>query len=153
MQTALQATRAQMGETVREAFRDLLVTVLSDRLFHAEVLASGSFSWRRAFTKEFGAHYEGNRIFCDQLADTAFHLFQASWRDRYLTESSPAYDGLSPAQLLDRVEMKSPPTEQEIEDAWELEIGSSEDAMRQMYEGSARVRKGRDLGAITVKPS
>ncbi len=67
-----------------------------------------------------------------------YRFCEVKWREKY-----PEY---SATQFLNNVRIKTPPTEQEIEDAWEVEIGSSDAAMRQMYEGSARTRKGSDLG-------
>ena len=41
--------------------------------------------------------------------------------------------------------------QEEVDNAWELEIGGSDDALRKFYEGSARTRKGKDLGAKRVR--
>ncbi len=64
------------------------------------------------------------------------------------TEFDPA------GAFLDAVHIPKPLSDkeqqEEIDNAWELEIAGSEDAMRKFYEGSARVRKGKDLVAKAV---
>ena len=137
--------RAKAAFLVKLRVRQLVTDVLADRLFHAEIVAAGVGSWRRGFMNEFGAEFVANRKFCDDLADSLYRAFERVWYERYRAPDSPAYDNLSASAFLDRVEQKSPPTEEEIEDAWRLEIGSSESAVQQMYEGSARSRKGADI--------
>lgn len=132
------------GAFVERSVKALMHQVLADAVYHAECVAAGPFRFRQAFTGDFGVYWGNARADCDRLADITFRFFEVQWRRRH--------PGVSAAQFLDRVEIVSPPTEAEIEDAWEIEIGSSDSAMRQMYEGSARHRKGRDLGARTTRP-
>lgn len=132
--------KAEVAANVKQLMRD----IISDQLFHAEVVAAGEFHFRGAFGKQFGAFYDGNRSGCDDLANVVFRFAREVWGRKY--------PDIAPGAFLDNVRITAPPTEAEIEDAWEIEIGSSESAMRSMYEGSARVRKGKDLGAKTTRP-
>ena len=138
--------RASVGDAIKLRVRELMTDVLDDRVFHAEVVASGAFHFRRGFGREFGALFLANRGGCDHLANVVYQFFETQWRARYQTEGPPSYDGLSAGQFLDAVVIKSLPTPAEIEESWQLEIASSEDVMTRFYEGSARTRRGSDLG-------
>lgn len=148
--TSLDQMQADTRTAVKSNVKALMVDGLADRIMHAEIVAAGEFKFRWAFGKDMGAFFTGNRSKCDDLADVVFRFFRVKWVEHYETEGMPKYDGLTPTQFLDHVEIITPPTEQEIEDAWELEIAGSESAMRTMYEGSARTRKGADLGSKKV---
>lgn len=136
--------RGRAAQEVKGAVRRLLRDALGDRLFHAELVAAGRFDFRAAFAKELGPVFGKHRGPCDTLADAVYQFLTVQWRERY--------PEINAAAFLGKVVITSPPTEGEIEDAWEVEIGSSDAAMRQLYEGSARTRKGRDLGTKTTKP-
>lgn len=110
---------------------------LADQLLHAEIVAAGKTHFRGPFVREFGSFFDGNRAQADHLADVVWQFFEGQWRTKY--------PQMSAEYFLDKVEIKTGPTDEEIENAWELEIGSSENAMRFMYEGSARTRKGADI--------
>ena len=125
---------------VKANISQIMIQILSDEQYHAEALGAGPFKWRTAFTRQMGSFYDGNRSHCDDLADSMYRWMRESWRDRHPP-------GVSPESWLDAFAPVSPPTEAEIEGAWELEIASSEGAMRLMYEGSARTRKGSWLGS------
>lgn len=140
-------SREDMTEVVGDDLKQLLVDILHDKPGHAMAVAGGQFNWRAVFSKEYGACFEGNRAQCDQIADTVFRVIEATWRRKYPSESASAF--------LDAIHIPSPLSEQEwqneVDNAWELEIAGSEEAMRQFYEGSARTRKGKDLGAKTTR--
>ncbi len=136
--TPLQGMKAELAETIKQAIRQLMVETVTDQLLHAEVVAAGPYEFRRVFNKDMGAMFGNSRGSCDDLADMVYRFCEVKWREKY-----PEY---SATQFLNNVRIKTGPTPQEIEDAWEVEIGSSDAAMRQMYEGSARTRKGADLG-------
>ena len=145
--------RQGLKDIVRANTRQLMVDMLADRVGHAYLIASGRFFFRQVFGRQMGIFFDGNRAGCDNLADTIFQFADSAWRSRYLTATlddgmpNPAYDGLSARQLLDRVEYVSPPTQEEIDKAWRLDIEGDEQALRIYYEGSARTRTGDDLGA------
>lgn len=141
--THRQGNREEMADAIKDDFRQLLVDVLHDKPGHAMAVAGGEFHWRGVFAKEYGACFNGNRAQCDHLADVLYRFICTSWRKKYPGESARAF--------LDAVHIPSPLSEkaqeEEIDNAWELEIAGSEDAMQRFYEGSARSRKGKDLGA------
>ena len=138
-----------LGLAIKGFVRTLMVDICADRVTHAEVVAGGAFHFRRLFGKDMGPLFKHHRAPCDHLANVTFHFFVQTWDRRYLQQGSPQYDGLTAQRFLDAICPISAPTEAEIEDAWELEIGSSDSALRRFYEGSARVRRGKDLGART----
>ena len=133
----LTGLRADVASGVQRAVKELMVLTLGDQLLHAEIVAAGVFTFRAAFVKDMGPAFGNARGPCGDLADVIHQFFVTQWRLRY--------PNLSAYQFLDNDTVKAPPTDQEIEDAWEVEIGSSDSAMRQMYEGSARTRKGADI--------
>ena len=138
----LQATSTFAGmkaaADLKRAIRKMMVTVLMDRILHAEIVAAGVFRFRTEFVRDLGPAWGKARGPADELANHLFSFFRVQWAEKYPAEP--------PQWFLDKVRLLSPPTEAEIDDAWEVEIGSSDAAMRSMYEGSARTRKGRDLG-------
>jgi hypothetical protein len=146
--SSVPGSRANVAQLVKDEIKQLLIdaTTPTDRVFHAEIVAAGSFTWRRAFAKQFGAFYQGNRSQADHLADVCFTFIAKKWAQMYPDMSAQAF--------LDAVHVPSPlsekETEKEINDAWELEIGGTEAGMRQHYDGSARIRKGADLGHKTT---
>ena len=127
-----------VAHRVYAAIRTLMVGVVGDAILHAEVVGAGAFKFRWAFAKDMGPSFRNNRANCDHLADIVFRFFEVQWRQRH--------PGVTPAMFLNGVQPVTPPTEAEIDDAWEIEIASDEASMKKHYEGSARTRKGKDLG-------
>ena len=138
--TALEGSPADAVALLKEDVRQLLIDLLHDKVGHAMAVAAGEFEWREIFMKQYGACFLGNTSQCDHLANVLFRFIRTTWRERYHPESATAF--------LDSVHIPSPLSEREqereIEDAWEVEIGSSDLAMEQHYVGGARTRKGRD---------
>lgn len=132
--------RRDVATVIKANVRALLVGILHDQHLHAEVVAAGPFMWRERFAREMGAFFRHTRGDCDQLANVVYRFLSAQWRDHHAA-------GVSAGQFLDAYAPVSPPTEQEIEEAWEVEIASSTKAMHTFYEGEARTRKGADLGS------
>jgi hypothetical protein len=130
--------RHDVGTLVKREVKRLMLDAIGDQLFHAEIVAAGRFHFRAAFSKQMGPAFNKHRAPCDELSDTVYRFLEVQWKQRY--------PDISAEMFLDHVEIKKGPTPEEIEDAWEVEIGSSEDAMRMNWEGSARTRKGKDLG-------
>ena len=129
---------AHAKAALREHLRSVvMLQILGNPILHAEVVAGGPHDFRYAMSRELGPFFAKHRAPCDELANIVFRFFQVQWRQRH--------PGVSPERFLDAVEIPSPPTPAEIDAAWEVDIGSSELAMRKFYEGSARVRKGADL--------
>lgn len=139
--TAIPASRWQLEQMARAEIRTIVKTILdvclSDQLAHAELIAAGPYAFRVDFVREvLPAGFHGKSVEVEALARVIFQFLHRTWYDRY---------PYAPGTFLDQVQMQSAPTEQEIEDAWELEIGSSDAAMRTLYEGSGRTRKGADI--------
>ena len=128
--------RQLAGSIVKANVTRILTNTLNDEPVHAEVVAGGEFHFRLLFGKHLGPFYQHSRANCDDLADVVFRKCRVSWSERH--------PGVSPEMFLDAYCPISPPTDLEIEAAWVREIGSSEDAMRTMYDGSARTRTGAD---------
>lgn len=137
----LAGLRSGLAAHVKQDVRRLMVEAMGDQLFHAEIVAAGVVNFRQAFAKDMGAFFDGNRGKCDDLAEAVFAFIRQMWTQKYR---------YTPEFFLDKVEIPSPLTEAEIEAAWTLEIGSSESAMGTLYEGSARTRRGADLGERKV---
>ena len=146
MERPVGGLRGEVRDHVKRSVRSLLVDILGDQLLHAEIAAAGAFRFPQVFAKDMAAFFRGNAIFCDQLADVVHAFACGQWRTRY--------PDLTPGQFLDRVRIVAPPTQQEIDEAWTVDIGSSEQAMRQYWDGSARTRTGRmeELGIRTTTP-
>jgi hypothetical protein len=134
--------RAEVSATVRAEMRQYLLDTLHDRVDHAEVVAAGRFTFRDIVMKCVGAYFGNRRAQCDHLADRIHRFLEVQWRERH--------PEMSAREFLNRVHVPQPETEAEfqkaVDDSWELEIGSDERVMQTMYEGSARTRKGDNLG-------
>lgn len=137
-----QASRQEMVAAIKMELRQLVVDATHDQADHALAVAGGPVLWRQVFQKEFGALWTGNRAQADNVADALYRVIVGLWDKRY--------PGVKAKAFLDAVHIPSPLSEKEwnkeVDDAWELEIGGSEEGLRFNYEGSARVRKGADLG-------
>ena len=141
--TALDGSPADAVALLKEDIRHLLIDLLHDKVGHAMAVAAGESQWRAVFMKQYGACFLGNTGQCDHLANVLFRFIRTTWRERYHPDSATAF--------LDSVHIPSPLSEaeqeREIEDAWEVEIGSSDLAMQQHYVGAARTRRGKDAFA------
>ena len=133
-------SRESAAQLLKDDFKQLLIDILHDKVGHAMAVAGGECHWREVFVKEYGACFNGNRAQADTLADVLFRFIRTSWRTKYPKESASAF--------LDAVHIAKPLTEQEqeqeIEDAWRVDIASSEESMQKHYVGSGRTRTGRD---------
>lgn len=133
-------SKESVAELMKDDLRQLLIDIVHDKVGHAMAVAGGESNWRDVFGKEYGACFNGNRAQCDTLADVLYRFICGSWRTKYPRESASAF--------LDAVHIPSPLSEatqeQEIEDAWCVDIASSEESMQTHYVGSGRRRTGRD---------
>lgn len=133
-------SRYEVAQALKEDLLQLLADIGHDKVGHAMAVAGGQFHWRSVFTKEYGACWNGNRSQCDAAADSLFQVITRMWRRKYPEETAQAF--------LDGVHIPKPLTEreqdQEIEDAWRVDIASSDASMHTHYVGSARTRTGRD---------
>jgi hypothetical protein len=134
-------SKPELAAIVSAEVRKLMLGALNDELFWAEMAAAGPFHFRAAFTKQFRALFPELGA-CDTVADVVHRFLTEKWKD--------THPGVTPGMWLDNVRVISPPTQDEIDRAWVHEIGSSDAAMRAMYEGSCRTRTGLDVGAKTT---
>ena len=98
----------------------IMAMVGGDDLMLAEVVAQGQFKWRATFIQAF----KGFPVSVD-LADKLFYFFEQ--RHKFV------FGGLSPKFVLDKMEVTTPPTQAEIDQAWEVESGSTEAGKRAVY--------------------
>lgn len=134
-------SKESIAQLLKDDLMQLLTDIGSDKLGHAMVVAAGQVHWRAVFTKEYGACWNGNRAQCDIAADTMYRVIVGLWRTKYPTESASAFlDAVHVPKDLTEAEREA-----EIEDAWHLDIASSEESMATHYVGSARTRTGRDI--------
>ena len=133
--------RRQVAEIVKANIRQLLTDILADQLGHAMAVAAGRTHFREIFTRTMGAYWGNSRGDADHMANVVYDCVERAWKDAYQNQSAFAF--------LDAVHVPSPESDTEreraIEDAWEVEIASSEAVLNRYYRGSARVRKGRDI--------
>ena len=130
----------EVGRAVKAEIRQMLVDIEGDKVGHAEAVARGPFYFREAFTKHMAPAWGMHKGQCGHLADVCYQFMQARWREKYPGEST--------AWFLDKVHVPSPQSEaefeREVEDAWRLDIASTDEGMQHYYRGDARVRTGRD---------
>ena len=118
--TLRQQVAAQIGEAVSAVMRG----VASDPKALAEVVARGPYDWRVWVQHEFaGILNDGTSR--DALANLMFRFFEQQHLQRF--------GGLSPAQVMDGLEVKEPPTKKELMESWTIESASSDEGRRAMY--------------------
>ncbi len=99
--------------------------IISDPIVLFQVVAGGERLWRTTFMREF----RGNKLVTDDIADLLFRGFC-----EHVVNVHGGMDAAQTATLaLDSYEPITPPTDREIEDAWEVDSASSEDGRRAMY--------------------
>jgi hypothetical protein len=123
-----QPTRKDMELAItKQAIQNVSDMVHRDPQMLLEVVAGGPDHWRRNFLSAF----RGHRGVDSGIADLLFLGF----RERLIS----FYGGEDAAQTamlaLDKLEVTTPPTQKEIDDAWEVESASSEDGRQSMYGG------------------
>lgn len=133
-----------LGNAVKRALKDMLNAITTDLLLLHLVAAGGKFNFRKHLFAALEPLGSKQRSF--PVDDTVVNLL---WEriNQVVLERNPEIADLPPKEIafkwLDSyVPPPTPPTDAEIDQAWTHEIASSEEAMRQMYEGSARTRKG-----------
>jgi len=133
--------RTEVAAIVKANIRQLLTDILADKLGHAMAVAAGRTHFREIFVRNMGAFWGNSRGDADHMANVVFDCVERAWKDAYPNQNA--------FEFLDKVHVPSEQSaaerEREIEDAWEVEIAGSQEAMDRYYYGSARVRKGRDI--------
>jgi hypothetical protein len=92
--------------------------VLGDDILHALVLGGGHANYMNTFMREFRSMKGADR----EMGEMLWSLFLDQWRQRH--------GRLHPKLFLDAIEQHTPPTQQEIDDAWVVDSASSEDGKR-----------------------
>lgn len=92
--------------------------VLSDDTLLAYVIGGGKHNYLSTFQREFRSFKGVDR----EMGEMLWTLFLDEWKRRY--------GRLHPKKYLDALEMPTPPTDKEIEDAWVHDSASSDDARR-----------------------
>lgn len=110
----------------RAVIGQIMHGVLVDDLKHAEVLGGGKTLWRN----NFFAATRGLPV-NEDVADKIWFYFEVQWNVKAQKQGHT----LTPKQWLDKVEVSEnrPPTEREIEDAWEHDVFSDEEHRRKYY--------------------
>lgn len=133
--------RQEVAMVVKANIRQILTDAVADKVGHAYAVASGPVNFRAVFMKCLGSFWNGHKAEGDNLADVCYEFLKRAWIDQY--------NGQSASDFLDSVHVPSEQSaaerEREIDDAWEVEIAGSDEAMAQHYYGSARIRKGADI--------
>ncbi len=107
----------EVADFTKRKIQETLDGICSNRLLLLEIVAGGPFYWRRIFYKTF----RGLAV-NEDIADLMFALFKVR-------------AGENPANQLDQfVPKKAPPTDAEIDAAWEHDWShTSEEARRLFY--------------------
>ena len=135
--------RESVNVEVKAEIRQMLTDILYDRVIHAEVVAAGPAAFREVFVRNMGGFFGKDRTSADHLANTVYQFAQAKWHERYPDMSATDFlDGVHVPSLQSAADC-----EREIDEAWTVEIAGDDRAMAQGYEGGARVRTGKYLGA------
>lgn len=113
------------------AIRTCITHVAADPGVLAEIVAAGEYTFRVGVLKTFEKGYklgEVDRI-DEAMANRMFCALCVLWQRFYQNQ----YGNLTAGQFLDRVEIHRGPTQEEIDQAWELESNSTEDGNRTFY--------------------
>ena len=117
--------KRQIAHTLKDTIRELMLGVAGDPFLLYEVVAAGPFFFRQTFLRTFRA-YPVN----DHLADLIFKFFC----DQVVRRHPGGENAQQTAtDVLDGMDVKAPPTAQEIERSWVHEVFSSEGGRRANY--------------------
>ena len=136
--------RHDVARQMKDWVTELLTDILSDERSHAEATAAGAFHWREVFVRNLGAGFQKSRSECDHLANVTYRFLEVEWQRRH--------PGVPPKLWLDKVTIVPETTPEEIDAAWEVEIGSSAPALHQFWDGESRTRKGAGALGARVAP-
>lgn len=120
-----QTRREEMRDQTKFALKQIMNQIGGDAVILAEVVAGGPSMWRGVFlssTRGLAVN--------DGIADKLYVFFCELSKRRIKEFGIESGDA---KEFLDRVELPSKLTEQEIEDAWEVDVQGHEDAIRQFY--------------------
>lgn len=115
--------RRELRLTVRQHIRNLMYEITSDPIRCAEVVGAGPFDFRRAFLKVF----KGMPV-NDDIANKIFAFVEMKFKTYFPL--------MTAKQVLDQAFVPSPerpPTEAEIDEAWEFESASDPEFVKEAY--------------------
>jgi hypothetical protein len=98
--------------------RSIMLGIAANPIVLLETVAAGPFQFRVRFIREglsLGMAVD------ETVANAVFHFFSEQVVKRY---------GQTAGRVLDQLDIRTPPTEKEIEDAWVHDVESSYDAKR-----------------------
>lgn len=116
--------RERLAAETIAAIRHVQLTITGDALLLCEVVAGGPVHWRQRFLLSMKQALGPLCPVDESIADQLFRFFCKRVERQY---GQPAKD------VLDSIEVHSPPTKQEIADAWEVESESSEAGRKHFY--------------------
>lgn len=118
---SIESSYERKRRETKEAIRELMMTITHNTITHAEVIARGPVEWRNHFLREMrGLSVDSG------VADLVYIGICKTWKH--------AYGDASAKEVLDKIEVKTPLTEAEIDAAWEHDASSSSyEARRQFY--------------------
>jgi len=97
--------------------------VLGDDILHALIIGGGHQNYLNTFLREFHSMKGADR----DMAEMLWSLYLDQWRAKH--------GRVPPKTFLDAIEQHTPPTDREIEDAWEVASASSDEGKR-YFEGT-----------------
>lgn len=103
------------------ALQQTMLTIASDTPLLLSVVAGGPTNWRNVFLR----NCRGLAV-NEAVADSVFAFFCTQVEYRFGR-------GVTAGQVLDTLEVPSPLSQKEIDDAWEVESFSSEEGRRYFY--------------------
>ena len=136
----------QAAAILRVSIKAFVVEITGDPDTHAECLLAGRFAFKPKFLEVLKA-YLGTApasvlgaVDKHELVEQVFQHLISMW--------ARMHPFVQPKTYLEAAR-PSEPTQDEIDNAWEVEIGSSDAYMRRYWDGSSRTRTGHldDLGA------
>lgn len=108
-------------QETKAMIREVMMAITHNTVTHAEVIARGPVEWRNHFLREMRGMAVDTKI-----ADLVYVGICKAWQQ--------AYGDATVKDVLDTIEVPTPLTEQEIDDAWEHDASSSSwDARRRFY--------------------
>lgn len=110
---------AVLKRDIKREIRLLMNNLLANPIALLEAVGRGPFEWRRQVMKNFPG-------MLDENAANALYA-------KLDHEARQQFPGLTPSQALDAVAPITPPTDKEIDDAWEIDSSSTEEARRWFY--------------------
>lgn len=113
----------------RQQLKNTMLGIAGDPVTLLEVVCRGPIEWRNRFL----ASFRGWPVDAD-VADRLFAFFSDQVLQQFKVDTAVEVEAPKvAADLLDRLEMPTPPTPAEIDAAWEIESHSSEEGRRHFY--------------------